>query len=115
MTSLEKPIRQRLRPFRSSQLDWAMEDLQTGDRLKGTYRVLEAIGRGGFGQTYSAEGEGGQFVAIKELDLERAGDLKSMELFEREGSPAGCGMRWTTSGAQPRCRSRCDSATPAAC
>jgi hypothetical protein len=61
-----------------------MRDLVAGELLQGRYRVLGVIGRGGFGQTYRGERDDGVRVAIKELDLERAADLKALELFERE-------------------------------
>ncbi len=58
--------------------------------VAGRYRVLADIGRGAQARTYRAlDGETGEEVALKELDLKRAQDWKAIELFEREGRVLG--------------------------
>lgn len=49
------------------------------------YRIDRCLGRGGFGETWLARREGdGLEVAIKTLSLDRLGEWKALELFERE-------------------------------
>jgi eukaryotic-like serine/threonine-protein kinase len=49
------------------------------------YRILDTLGQGGIGITYSAEDlQNGQHVALKTLSLRRMTDWKALELFERE-------------------------------
>jgi serine/threonine protein kinase len=51
------------------------------------YRIVNILGQGGMGTTYEAEDLQTQCrVAIKALSLNRAGDWKALELFEREAS-----------------------------
>lgn len=59
--------------------------LQPGARIEGRYEVRATLGRGSFGTTYAAQDlRGGGLVAIKELDLGRVDEWKTVELFERE-------------------------------
>jgi len=59
--------------------------LAAGDILEDRYRVVEEIGSGGFGVVVEAEDStDGSRVAIKQLQLDRAGSWKSVELFQRE-------------------------------
>ncbi len=52
---------------------------------KDSYRLLQSLGEGGFGETWLAEREAdGHRVAVKMLSLDRLGDWKALELFERE-------------------------------
>lgn len=53
--------------------------------LEAAYEVELALGEGGFGETWAARrvDEGGA-VVLKVLRLDRAGELKALELFERE-------------------------------
>lgn len=63
---------------------------QDTDLVAGRYEIVAEIGRGGQARTYEAlDREGGERVALKELDLRRAGDWKAIELFEREGKVLG--------------------------
>lgn len=56
-----------------------------GDRLNQRYSILGILGEGGTGKTYRAEDlHKNQQVAIKTLSLQKAGDWKVVELFERE-------------------------------
>ncbi len=58
---------------------------EPGELLNGRYRMLEELGRGGFGTTWlAADQERGSNVAIKQLCLWRQLDWKALELFERE-------------------------------
>jgi serine/threonine protein kinase len=51
----------------------------------GRYRLIEEVGKGGFGTTYRAENvDTGGFVAVKELRFDRIEDWKAVELFDRE-------------------------------
>ena len=53
--------------------------------LEGRWKLLGLLGRGGQAATYLArDGRSGAYVAVKELDLGRIDDWKSIELFERE-------------------------------
>ena len=53
--------------------------------VAGRYRLEHKLGEGGFGSTWSAiELDTEQRVALKQLDVRRAKDWKSLELFERE-------------------------------
>ena len=52
--------------------------------LGGKYRLLECLGRGGFGTTYLAEGPDGARVAVKELPYHLAASPKARELLFRE-------------------------------
>jgi len=52
---------------------------------RGTYHVLEELGHGGFGVTLKARRESdGLEVVVKRLRLDRVGDWKAVELFQRE-------------------------------
>jgi len=52
---------------------------------KGSYRLVRSLGVGGFGETWLGEREvDGLAVAVKMLSLDRLGDWKALELFERE-------------------------------
>ncbi len=52
---------------------------------KGSYRLVRSLGRGGFGETWLGRREAdGLAVAVKMLSLDRLGDWKALELFERE-------------------------------
>lgn len=56
-----------------------------GQVLSGRYRVVRALGSGGFGRSFAAEDlSRGGLVAIKELDLGTAEDWRAVERFERE-------------------------------
>lgn len=49
------------------------------------YRRIGVLGQGGFGQTWLCEDTStGQEVVLKQLDMRRTQDWKSVELFERE-------------------------------
>lgn len=49
------------------------------------YQRLRLLGQGGFGQTWLVyDKEGDREVVLKQLDMRRAQDWKSVELFERE-------------------------------
>ena len=53
--------------------------------VAGRYRLEHKLGEGGFGSTWAAtEVDTEQRVALKQLDVRRAKDWKSLELFERE-------------------------------
>jgi hypothetical protein len=55
-----------------------------GDRIFGKYRIVRVLGAGGFGHTYIAEAPDGARVVVKELRVERGGEWKALQLFERE-------------------------------
>ncbi len=55
--------------------------------IKDRYELVRTLGSGGFGSTWLAlDHHTGREVALKELDVRRADDWKSIELFEREAS-----------------------------
>lgn len=55
--------------------------------LADTYVVAEPLGQGGFGETFAATRRSdGAAVVLKLLRLDRADDLKALELFEREAN-----------------------------
>lgn len=59
--------------------------MEIGSKIGGRYRIAEELGRGSFGTTYAADDlQAGRRVAIKQLDLRRVDDWKTVELFERE-------------------------------
>jgi hypothetical protein len=60
--------------------------LSSSERLADRYSIVGPLGRGSFAKTYLADDEReGRRVAVKILEPARAADLKSFELFEREG------------------------------
>jgi serine/threonine protein kinase len=62
-----------------------LETIPADELLDGRYAVVAPLGHGGQAQTWLAhDREDGTFVAIKELDFEKAQDWKAMELFDRE-------------------------------
>ncbi len=62
-----------------------MGDFKSGDIVAGRYRVLDSLGAGSAGHTYSAESVAtGDRVALKCFKLRGADSWKSLELFERE-------------------------------
>ena len=64
---------------------YVLEPATDGERIRGRYRLLEQIGRGGQATTHRALDERtGETVALKELRLRYVEDWKSVELFERE-------------------------------
>ncbi len=62
-----------------------------GDTLIGTvirdrYRIVRKLGEGGFAETYLAEdGTSGETCVLKRLLFERLEEIKSLEMFRREG------------------------------
>lgn len=64
-------------------------DLAPGQRIRGhagEYALERVLGVGGFGTTWLARRVAdGQVVALKALALDRMGEWKALELFEREG------------------------------
>ena len=64
-------------------------DLAAGQRIRGNageYALERVLGVGGFGTTWLARRVAdGQVVALKALALDRMGEWKALELFEREG------------------------------
>ena len=53
--------------------------------IQARYTLITMLGQGGFGQTWLArDAQTGQEVVLKRLDMRRAQDWKSVELFERE-------------------------------
>jgi eukaryotic-like serine/threonine-protein kinase len=58
---------------------------QTGEIIVQRYRILDILGQGGVGITYSAEEIAtGNTVAVKVLSLQQIKDFKTLELFQRE-------------------------------
>ncbi|MEE3717626.1 serine/threonine-protein kinase [Tumidithrix elongata RA019] len=56
-----------------------------GDIIAQKYRIINILGQGGMGVTYSAlDQKTNQKVALKVMSLQRADDFKILELFERE-------------------------------
>ena len=52
-----------------------------------TYETIEALGRGGFGETLLAQAKSsGEQVVLKQLRVDRLEDWKALELFEREAA-----------------------------
>lgn len=55
--------------------------------LSDSYELLEPLGSGGFGATFRARRRStGDLVVVKRIDMERAGDWKAVEIFEREAT-----------------------------
>lgn len=61
--------------------------LESGVQIQGSvgrYRLERALGEGGFSHAWAASAEDGTPVVLKQLKLQRMGEWKSLELFERE-------------------------------
>ncbi|MEC9440719.1 MAG: serine/threonine-protein kinase [Myxococcota bacterium] len=56
----------------------------TGQRLQDRYTISRMLGEGGSGQSYLAQTDDGQQVAIKTLHLGQVEDWKFIEMFERQ-------------------------------
>ena len=56
---------------------------------RGRYRLDHPLGEGGFGHAWAATAEDGTAVVVKQLRLQRMGDWKALELFEREAAVLG--------------------------
>jgi serine/threonine protein kinase len=52
----------------------------------GRYTLQRPLGEGGFGHAWAATSDDGTPVVLKQLKLQRMGDWKSLELFEREAT-----------------------------
>ncbi len=50
----------------------------------GRYRIVDFLGRGGFGETYRAKAPSGADVTLKVLRLDRLDSWKALDLFDRE-------------------------------
>lgn len=59
--------------------------LEPGALVAGRYRVTAQLGRGGMGEVYEAEEDGGRRVALKLVRWNRLGDLSARRRLLREG------------------------------
>lgn len=74
---------------------------EIGEVVRGRYRIVRLLGRGGGGATYEAEdlaAEGAK-VALERLEIRSVGESKKHELFEREAKV----LRHLVHSAIPAC------------
>lgn len=72
-------------PKSPAQVDSNLPQLRPGEVVAGRFRIVEAIGSGGFSVVYRAHQKGmNRFVALKVLKPEASSDDKIVERFRRE-------------------------------